>query len=115
LHHELRLHLPQLSALGYHLKESLANLLLCLLRRQELVDQLLLLLCRHKLLCWVLNYHVLLLESLLLHRLLILLHKSYLLTLGRLRNLDLLLDWDKHLSTVRLLHYLVLDLLRLLR
>ena len=29
--------------------------------------------------------------------------------------MHLLLDWDKHLSTVRLLNYLVLDLLRLLR
>ena len=97
------------------MKESLPNLLLCLLRCQELIYQLLLLLCRHELLCWVLNYHVLLLESLWLHRLLILLDKSYLLTLGRLGNLDLLLDWDKHLSSVRLLNDLVLDLLRLLR
>lgn len=49
-----------------------------------------------------------------MHRLLILLYKSYLLTFRRLGNLHLLLDWDKDLSTVRLLNDLVLDLLRLL-
>lgn len=49
-----------------------------------------------------------------MHRLLILLDMSHLLTLIRLGNLQLLLYWDQHLRTIWLLNDLVLDLLGLL-